>query len=70
MKILPEGQANGGDTEYLEGLLVEFNLGKGAARSDISKITSTRPADQFQRIIIDQEILKEEFVQLHEAFLG
>ena len=58
------------NTEYLEGLLRQFNLGKGAPISDIlEKYLDKTLQIKFQRIIINQEILKEEFVQLHEAFL-
>jgi tetratricopeptide (TPR) repeat protein len=58
------------NTEYLEGLLRQFNLGKGAAISEIlEKYLDKTLQIKFQRIIIGQEILKEEFVQLHETFL-
>jgi tetratricopeptide (TPR) repeat protein len=58
------------NTEYLEGLLRQFNLGKGAAISDIlEKYLEKTLQIKFQRIIINQEILKEEFAQLHETFL-
>ncbi len=57
-------------TEYLEELLRQFNLGKGAPISEIlEKYLDKTLQIKFQRVIINQEILKEEFVHLHEAFL-
>ena len=57
-------------TEYLEELLRQFNLGKGASMSEvIDKYLEKTLQIKFQRIIITQDILKEEFVHLHEAFL-
>ena len=58
------------NTEYLEELLRQFNLGKGAAISQIvEKYLEKTLQIKFQRIIITQDMLKEEFVRLHEAFL-
>jgi tetratricopeptide (TPR) repeat protein len=57
-------------TEYLEELLRLFNLGKGAPISEIlDKYLEKTLQIKFQRIIIPQESLKEEFVRYHEAFL-
>ena len=57
-------------TEYLEGLLHQFNLGKGASISEVvEKYLDKTLQIKFQRIIITQDVLKEEFVRLHEAFL-
>ncbi len=57
-------------SEYLEELLRQFNLGKGATVSQIvEKYLEKTLQIKFQRIIISQDILKEEFVHLHEAFL-
>jgi tetratricopeptide (TPR) repeat protein len=57
-------------SEYLEELLRQFNLGKGAAIPQIvEKYLEKTLQIKFQRIIITQDILKEEFVRLHEAFL-
>ena len=57
-------------TEYLEELLRLFNLGKGASIADIlEKYLEKTLQIKFQRIIINQDILKEEFVRFHEAFL-
>jgi len=57
-------------TEYLEELLRQFNLGKGAPIGDIlEKYLEKSLQIKFQRVIISQEILKEEFVRLHETFL-
>lgn len=57
-------------TEYLEELLRLFNLGKGASLPEIlEKYLEKTLQIKFQRIIINQDILKEEFVRLHEAFL-
>ncbi len=57
-------------TEYLEELLRLFNLGKGAPISEvIEKYLEKTLQIKFQRIILTQSILKEEFVRLHEAFL-
>ena len=58
------------NTEYLEELLRQFNLGKGAAVSEIlEKYLEKTLQIKFQRIIITQDTLKEEFVRSHEAFL-
>jgi len=57
-------------TEYLEELLRLFNLGKGASLPEIlEKYLEKTLQIKFQRIIVNQDILKEEFVRLHEAFL-
>jgi len=57
-------------TEYLEELLRLFNLGKGAPMSEVlDKYLEKTLQIKFQRIIIIQEALKEEFVRYHEAFL-
>ncbi|TFG79609.1 MAG: hypothetical protein E4H23_05260 [Chrysiogenales bacterium] len=57
-------------TEYLEELLRLFNLGKGASLPEIlEKYLEKTLQIKFQRIIINQDILKEEFMRLHEAFL-
>jgi tetratricopeptide (TPR) repeat protein len=57
-------------TEYLEELLRQFNLGKGASISEIlEKYLEKTLQIKFQRIIITQDILKEEFMRFHEAFL-
>jgi tetratricopeptide (TPR) repeat protein len=59
-----------GSTEYLEELLRLFNLGKGASLPEIlEKYLEKTLQIKFQRIIINQDILKEEFVRLHETFL-
>ncbi|MCU0236846.1 MAG: hypothetical protein MUC72_07145 [Acidobacteria bacterium] len=57
-------------SEYLEELLRQFNLGKGAAIPQIvEKYLEKTLQIKFQRIIATQDILKEEFMRLHEAFL-
>ena len=57
-------------TEYLEELLRQFNLGKGVPLSDIlEKYLEKTLQIKFQRVIINQDPLKEEFVRLHETFL-
>ena len=57
-------------TEYLEELLRLFNLGKGAALPEIlEKYLEKTLQIKFQRIIVNQDILKEEFTRFHEAFL-
>ncbi len=57
-------------TEYLEEFLRLFNLGKGAPVSEVlEKYLEKSLQIKFQRIIITQDILKEEFVRYHEAFL-
>lgn len=57
-------------TEYLEELLRLFNLGKGASLPEIlEKYLEKTLQIKFQRIIVNQDILKEEFVRLHETFL-
>jgi len=57
-------------TEYLEELLRLFNLGKGAALPEIlEKYLEKTLQIKFQRIITNQDILKEEFMRFHEAFL-
>ncbi len=57
-------------TEYLEELLRLFNLGKGAPISEVlEKYLEKTLQIKFQRIITTQDILKEEFVRFHEAFL-
>jgi tetratricopeptide (TPR) repeat protein len=57
-------------TEYLEELLRLFNLGKGAPLAEVlEKYLEKTLQIKFQRIIITQETLKEEFVRYHEAFL-
>lgn len=57
-------------TEYLEELLHLFGLGKGASMPEVVEKYLERTLQiKFQRIIITQDILKEEFVRLHEAFL-
>jgi tetratricopeptide (TPR) repeat protein len=58
------------NTEYLEELLRQFNLGKGASISEVlEKYLEKTLQIKFQRIIIAQDILKEEFVRFHESFL-
>jgi tetratricopeptide (TPR) repeat protein len=58
------------NTEYLEELLRQFNLGKGASISEVlEKYLEKTLQIKFQRIIIAQDILKEEFVRFHETFL-
>jgi len=57
-------------SEYLEELLRQFNLGKGASIAQIvEKYLEKTLQIKFQRIVTTQDILKEEFVRLHEAFL-
>jgi tetratricopeptide (TPR) repeat protein len=57
-------------SEYLEELLRQFNLGRGAPLSEIlEKYLEKTLQIKFQRIIITQDILKEEFTRLHETFL-
>lgn len=57
-------------SEYLEELLRLFTLGKGAPISEVlEKYLEKTLQIKFQRIIIIQETLKEEFVRYHEAFL-
>jgi len=57
-------------SEHLEELLRHFNLGKGAAVSQIvEKYLEKTLQIKFQRIIATQDILNEEFVRLHESFL-
>jgi tetratricopeptide (TPR) repeat protein len=58
------------NTEYLEELLRQFNLGKGAAISAVlEKYLEKTLQIKFQRIVIAQDMLKEEFVRFHETFL-
>ena len=57
-------------SEYLEELLRLFNLGKGAPIAAVlEKYLEKTLQIKFQRIIINQDILKEEFVRFHEVFL-
>jgi len=57
-------------TEYLEELLRLFNLGRGAPIAEVlEKYLEKTLQIKFQRIIISQDILKEEFVRFHETFL-
>ena len=57
-------------SEYLEELLRLFNLGKGAPIAEVlEKYLEKTLQIKFQRIIINQDILKEEFVRFHEVFL-
>ncbi|MBN2346636.1 MAG: tetratricopeptide repeat protein [Candidatus Aminicenantes bacterium] len=57
-------------TEYLEELLRQFNVGRGAPISEVlEKYLEKTLQIKFQRIIFAQEMLKEEFVRLHESFL-
>jgi tetratricopeptide (TPR) repeat protein len=56
--------------EYLEELLSLFNLEKGAYPSEIiEKYLEKTLQIKFQRIIIGEDALKEEFVRYHEAFI-
>ena len=56
-------------SEYLEELLRLFNLGKGATLPEIlEKYFEKTLQIKFQRIIIIQDTLKEEFLRYHEAF--
>jgi tetratricopeptide (TPR) repeat protein len=58
------------NSEYLDELLRLFGLGKGAPMADvIDKYLEKTLQIKFQRIIVNQDILKEEFVRLHESFL-
>ena len=58
------------NTEYLEEQLRLFNLGKGASISGVlEKYLEKTLQIKFQRIVIAQDILKEEFVRFHETFL-
>lgn len=57
-------------SEYLEELLRLFNLGKGAPLPKIlEKYFEKTLQIKFQRIIIAQDTLKEEFLRYHEAFV-
>jgi tetratricopeptide (TPR) repeat protein len=57
-------------SEYLEELLGLFNLGKGASLPEIiEKYLEKTLQIKFQRIIITQDALKEEFLRYHEAFV-
>jgi tetratricopeptide (TPR) repeat protein len=57
-------------TEYLEGLLRLFTLGQGASLAEIlEKYLDKTLQIKFQHIIITQDLLKEEFMRYHEAFL-
>ena len=57
-------------SEYLEELLRQFNLGKGASIAQIvEKYLEKTLQIKFQRILHTQDILKEEFIRFHEAFL-
>ncbi len=57
-------------TEYLEELLRLFNLGKGAPIAAVlEKYLEKTLQIKFQRIIVNQDILKEEFMRFHEVFL-
>jgi len=59
-----------GSSEYLEELLLLFNLGKGAPLPEIiEKYFEKTLQIKFQRIIITQDTLKEEFLRYHEAFV-
>lgn len=56
--------------EYLEELLHFFNLSKGATLPEIlEKYFEKTMQIKFQRIIITQDTLKEEFTRYHEAFI-
>ncbi len=56
--------------EYLVELLHLFDLGKGATAPEIlDKYLEKTLEIKFQRILIGQEALKEEFVRYHEAFV-
>jgi tetratricopeptide (TPR) repeat protein len=56
--------------EYLEDLLNLFNLGKGALLPEIvEKYFEKTLQIKFQRIIIAEDSLKEEFLRYHEAFV-
>lgn len=58
------------NTEYLEELLRQLNLGKGASIAEVLERYLERSLQiKFQRVLIAQDILKEEFVRLHESFL-
>lgn len=57
-------------TEYVEELLRLFNLGKGAPIAAVlEKYLEKTLEIKFQRIIVNQGILKEEFMRYHETFL-
>jgi tetratricopeptide (TPR) repeat protein len=56
--------------EYLEELLGLFNLEKSAYPSEIlEKYLEKTLQIKFQRIIISEDALKEEFLRYHEAFV-
>lgn len=58
------------NTEYVEELLRQFNLGRGAPITEIiEKYLEKSLQIKFQRIVSSQDLLKEEFVRLHETFL-
>jgi len=57
-------------SEYLEELLRLFNLGKGASLPEIlEKYLEKTLQIKFQRILITEDALKEEFLRYHEAFV-
>ncbi len=58
------------NTEYLEELLRLFNLGRGATIGEVlEKYLEKSLQIKFQRILVGQDLLQEEFVRLHESFL-
>lgn len=59
-----------GSAEYLTELLGQFNLERGAAPSEIlEKYLEKTLQIKFQRILISDESLKEEFLRIHETFV-
>jgi tetratricopeptide (TPR) repeat protein len=59
-----------GNSEYLEELLRLFNLEKDAAAPEIlEKYLEKTLQIKFQRIMISEDVLKEEFLRYHEAFI-
>jgi len=57
-------------SEYLVELLAQFNLERGAPPSEIlEKYLEKTLQIKFQRILITEDSLKEEFLRYHEAFV-
>jgi tetratricopeptide (TPR) repeat protein len=57
-------------SEYLEELLRLFNLERGASAPEIlDKYLEKTLQIKFQRILIGQDALKDEFLRYHEAFV-
>ena len=58
------------EREYLEDLLQLFDLAKGATAPEVlEKYLEKTLQIKFQRLLINQDALKDEFVRYHEAFI-